>query len=68
MYYEEPETIRRYFQTFAKQMVGTNQTIVDVTSIGQTDDKYIKRLLAKPMEDVTIIKIKNIISIKKFIT
>jgi hypothetical protein len=53
MYYEEPETVRRHFQNYAKQMVGANHAIVDVTSIGQQDDKYIKRLLAKPMEEVS---------------
>ena len=53
MYAEESETIRRYFTQFARTKVGSNYSIVDINSLGlQTEDKQIKRMLSKPMEDV----------------
>jgi hypothetical protein len=58
MYHEEAETIKRYFQNFAKQVVGQNFHIYDINSIvgggagGLNDEKFMKRMLIKPMEEV----------------
>ena len=55
MYTEESETIRRYFTQFARTKVGSNYSIVDINALGlQTEDKQIKRMLSKPMEDVIL--------------
>ena len=53
MYAEESETIRRYFTQFARTKVGSNYAIVDINALGlQTEDKQIKRMLTRPMEEV----------------
>ena len=52
MYSEESETIRRYFSNYAKMKVGSNFSIVDINSLGPSEDKQLKRVLSKPMEEV----------------
>ena len=58
MYTEESETIRRYYTQFAKSKVGSNFSLVDINSLGLlTEDKQIKRILSRPMEEVNFSKI-----------
>ena len=53
MYSEESETLRRYFINFAKSKVGNSYQIIDINLLGLNDDKQIKKLLSKPMEEVS---------------
>jgi hypothetical protein len=52
MYLEEPETIRRVFTSFAKSKIGSKYSIIDVNSLGLPEEKQIKKILSKPMEEV----------------
>ena len=56
MYKEESETVRRYFANFAKSKVGSNYSIADIYSLGLSEDKQIKRLMSKSIEDVNFLK------------
>jgi hypothetical protein len=56
MYSEEPETVRRSFTNFAKTKVGHNFSIVDINSLGLSEEKLIKKILSRPMEEVNIFK------------
>lgn len=51
-YIDEPETVKKYFINFAKSKVGQNYTIVEANKLGLDDLKFIKRTLAKAMEEV----------------
>lgn len=56
MYAEESETVRRHYIQYARSKVGSSYSIVDINQLGLlTEDKQIKRILSKPMEDVNII-------------
>ena len=57
MYAEESETVRRYYIQYARSKVGSSSySIVDINQLGLlTEDKQIKRILSKPMEDVNIL-------------
>ena len=57
MYAEESETVRRYYIHYARSKVGSSSySIVDINQLGLlTEDKQIKRILSKPMEDVNIL-------------
>lgn len=52
MYLEESETIRRHFINYAKSKVGSNYTIIDINALGHSEEKQIKRIFSKPMEEV----------------
>lgn len=51
-YTEEPEIIKRYFVNFAKSKVANNYLIVDVNCLGLDDNKQLKRIILKAMEEV----------------
>jgi dynein heavy chain len=59
LYEEESETVRRFFVNFAKTKVGNSYTIVDVHSLGLNDDKQIKRLMSKSIEEGTWLLLRN---------
>ena len=52
-YIEEPELVRRSFVNFAKSKVGSNYLIVDINFLGNSEEKQVKRLITKPMEEVS---------------
>lgn len=52
MYSEEPEAVRRSFTNFAKIKVGHNHSIIDINSLGLSEDKQIRKILSRPMEEV----------------
>lgn len=54
MYKEESETVRRYFMNFAKQKVASKYTMVDMNALSSGEDKQIKRMIVKCMEEVGI--------------
>lgn len=56
MYSEEPETVRRSFINFAKTKVGYNHSVVDINSLGLSEDKQLRKTLSKPMDEVKLIK------------
>ena len=55
MYKEESETVRRYFMNFAKQKVASKYTMVDMNALSSGEDKQIKRMMVKCMEEVGIL-------------
>ena len=59
MYQEESETVRRYFVSFAKTKVGNSYSIIDVYSLGLNEDKQIKRLMLKSIEEGTWLLLRN---------
>jgi hypothetical protein len=54
MYKEESETVRRYFMNFAKHKVASKYTMVDMNALASGEDKQIKRMIVKCMEEVRI--------------
>ncbi len=58
-YTEESETIRRMFAYFAKSRVNNAYTIIDVNSLGIPEEKQLKTLFTKPMEDGTWLLLHN---------
>jgi hypothetical protein len=52
MYLNEPETIRRCFLSFVKTREKQMYTIIDINGVGTGEEKNIKKLLAKPIEEV----------------
>jgi hypothetical protein len=54
MYKEESETVRRYFMNFAKHKVASKYTMIDMNALGSGEDKQIKRMMVKCMEEVRL--------------
>ena len=52
MYLNEPETIRRCFLNFVRTRDKQIHTIIDINGVGTGEEKNIKKLLAKPIEEV----------------
>ena len=59
IYAEEPESVRRYFLRFAKSKENQSCLINDINALGLAEDKQIKRLLSRPMEDGTWVLLHN---------
>lgn len=51
-YLEESETMRAMFIHYAKSKVGNEFSIIDVNSLGLSEAKNIKKIFARPMEEV----------------
>jgi len=58
-YNEESETIRRMFAYYAKSRVNNAYSIIDVNSLGIPEEKQVKSLFTKPMEDGTWLLLHN---------
>lgn len=54
MYMNEPETVRKSFLSFARGKDKQIFTIVDINGVGTGEEKNIKKLIAKPIEEVKI--------------
>lgn len=59
IYADEPETVKRYFIKFANSKESVSYTINEINMLGIAEDKQIKRLLSKPMEDGSWILLHN---------
>jgi hypothetical protein len=54
MYSEEPECVKRAFTNYAKTKDKLVFNIIEINGLGMTEEKQIKKMLGKPMEEVGI--------------
>lgn len=52
MYLDEPESVRRCFLNYVKTKDKQVFTIIDINGVGLAEEKNIKKLIAKPIEEV----------------
>ena len=52
MYLEESESVRRSFLSFARSRDKQLFSVIDINGVGTAEEKNIKKLLAKPFEEV----------------
>jgi dynein heavy chain len=52
MYLDEPESVRRYFLNYVRNKDKQPFTIIDINGVGSAEEKNIKKLISKPIEEV----------------
>lgn len=52
MFIEEPESVKRSFVNYVKTKDKQIYNIIEINGLGQAEDKQVKKLLAKQIEEV----------------
>lgn len=52
MFLEEPESVKRSFVNYVRTKDKQIYNIIEINGLGQAEDKQVKKLLAKQIEEV----------------